>query len=203
MGRLEASAVVFHRHLAGHSSWLCCPVCFDSKHATGGMSRGKKWQQTHIQAVVGLCDDASQHQTKTLWWAFFCVCLCFQLSRCTGCVSKLLTCCSNWLETAGGRTRVYQTVQPQWDDMLRPVAPGRAVMLNHKGLVRLVHFLNECSLSQQRRVPVNENWMSEGPLAVTKSFLDTSLPTNHASSAASGGGSAQILYWSNSSNITL
>lgn len=142
-----------------------------------GWAEEKKWQQTHIQAVVGLCDDASQASDKnTLLALFFGVCVSSWAD-----VFKLLTCCSNWLETAGGRTWVYQIVRSQWDDTLRPVAPGRAVMSNHKGPVRLVHFLNECSVSQQRWVPVNENWMSEGPLAVTKSFLDTSLPTNHAS----------------------
>lgn len=70
-GHLGPSPLVFTDIWHPDSSWLSCPVCFDNKHATEGMSRGGKNMTTNTPTSCGaVCDDASQHQTKTLWWAF-------------------------------------------------------------------------------------------------------------------------------------
>ena len=95
-GRLGPSPLVFTDIWHPGSSWLSCPVCFDYKHATEGMSRGmkkktKKNMTTNTPTSCGaVCDDASAAlDQNTLGGPFF---SCARRAE-PGWFFKLLTCC--------------------------------------------------------------------------------------------------------------
>lgn len=71
-------------------------------------------------------------------------------------------------EKVGERTWVKFMKYSQWDTMLR--LKGELEYLNYYGLISLLHFLNECSASQQLWVPVQENRMTGATLPVTDVF---------------------------------